>query len=199
MTNTEIILELKSSLQYLVDVKMYKDIHGKDEYYLKNQPLAWEKAKNVLTKININSLEMNILEAEYNIKERCEESIKEHGTPEAALEYLQHELNDIENMWSKYSSDSLGYGITCSGLMITWIDKNYIKLPKRKIYDFKTSKLLGNKYHEILKDVTCNCGSYDIVLKPNERSDGSYKDLVACERCDNNLGIITWNDEFKKY
>jgi hypothetical protein len=38
-------------LQALVDLKDYKDEHGKDDYYLRNQPKAWEYARQVLKDI----------------------------------------------------------------------------------------------------------------------------------------------------
>jgi len=42
------IIELGVALQTLVDLKNHKDKHGKDEYYFKQQPIAWERAKEIL-------------------------------------------------------------------------------------------------------------------------------------------------------
>jgi hypothetical protein len=39
---------LREALSNLVKLKDYKDTHGKDEYYEKNQPLAWEAARTAL-------------------------------------------------------------------------------------------------------------------------------------------------------
>jgi len=39
---------LSATLQSLVDLKDHKDKNGKDKYYLKNQPLAWDYARNIL-------------------------------------------------------------------------------------------------------------------------------------------------------
>lgn len=40
--------QLRLALQTLVNIKRHKDDKGKDEFYLREQPLAWEKAKSVL-------------------------------------------------------------------------------------------------------------------------------------------------------
>ena len=40
-----------SCLQALVALKDYKDKYGKDKYYLKNMPIAWEYAKTVLKEV----------------------------------------------------------------------------------------------------------------------------------------------------
>ena len=40
--------ELLLALYNLVNLKEHKDKHGKDEFYEKNQPKAWEFAKQVL-------------------------------------------------------------------------------------------------------------------------------------------------------
>ena len=40
--------ELESALGALVALKTHKDIRGKDEHYLRNQPAAWEQAKVAL-------------------------------------------------------------------------------------------------------------------------------------------------------
>ena len=46
------ITELKSVLEELVALKIIKDRDGKTDYYLKNQPLAWERANNLLNKLS---------------------------------------------------------------------------------------------------------------------------------------------------
>lgn len=40
----------RTILEFLVELKDCKDRFGKNEFYEKNQPLAWEKAKNFLEK-----------------------------------------------------------------------------------------------------------------------------------------------------
>jgi len=40
--------ELKAVLQLLVELKRVKDTEGKTEFYERNQPLAWERARNLL-------------------------------------------------------------------------------------------------------------------------------------------------------
>jgi len=42
------VREMEEALQELVDLKNYKDEHGKDEFYLENQPKAWKRARAVL-------------------------------------------------------------------------------------------------------------------------------------------------------
>ena len=42
--------ELLEALQNLVALKESKDKSGKDEYYLKSQPIAWENAKKAILK-----------------------------------------------------------------------------------------------------------------------------------------------------
>lgn len=43
---------IKLALIRLVELKKYKDIHGKDEYYKTNQPLAWAEAIKALGERN---------------------------------------------------------------------------------------------------------------------------------------------------
>lgn len=40
------------ALQKLVELKHWKDEHGKDEHYEECKPKAWEKAENVLSVLN---------------------------------------------------------------------------------------------------------------------------------------------------
>jgi hypothetical protein len=57
-------------------------------------------------------------EENYKISERSEDAIKTHGTIQKAIKFLKNELSEFENLWSKYSSDCLGHGITCNRLLI---------------------------------------------------------------------------------
>ena len=41
-------LEVKNALASLVDLKTHKDKYGKDDEYLKLQPIVWRKAKKAL-------------------------------------------------------------------------------------------------------------------------------------------------------
>ena len=42
--------DLLKALQELIEVKGWKDKHGKDEHYEKSQPGAWENAKDAINK-----------------------------------------------------------------------------------------------------------------------------------------------------
>lgn len=42
---------LYTALSKLVDLKLYKDIHGKDKNYLAARPQAWAQAKEVIEQI----------------------------------------------------------------------------------------------------------------------------------------------------
>jgi hypothetical protein len=66
-------------------------------------------------------------EENYTIKERSIILIKEHGTVEKALSFLNADLNEMESMWSYYSCDSLGHGITCTRLLISYLETNHPK------------------------------------------------------------------------
>ncbi len=48
---TENIQELREALENLVQLKDWKDRHGKDEHYKKHQPAAWDNARIVLSKL----------------------------------------------------------------------------------------------------------------------------------------------------
>lgn len=43
-----IVKDLEDILRKLIYLKAYKDVNGKDEYYLKEQPLAWKRAKTLM-------------------------------------------------------------------------------------------------------------------------------------------------------
>lgn len=66
---------------------------------------------------------MNKQEERYLVKERAENDVKQHGTVQKAIEHLKKELNEFEALWGKYSSDCLGYGITCTRLKISWLER----------------------------------------------------------------------------
>jgi hypothetical protein len=42
--------KLESALEELIQVKDYKDKHGKDEQYKSAQPIAWKNAREALNK-----------------------------------------------------------------------------------------------------------------------------------------------------
>jgi hypothetical protein len=44
-------------LSELIILKGYKDQHGKDKYYLYKQPKLWERAENIILKIDLASLQ----------------------------------------------------------------------------------------------------------------------------------------------
>lgn len=68
--------------------------------------------------------EMTTLEKRYNVKERAEIEVKNHGSVDKAIKYLKAELNSYSDLWSEYSCDCLGHGITCTGLLIGWLEQN---------------------------------------------------------------------------
>jgi hypothetical protein len=62
-------------------------------------------------------------EENYLVKERAETDVKEQGSVEKAIQYLKNELEEMEALWDKYSSDCLGHGITCTRLKISWLER----------------------------------------------------------------------------
>lgn len=66
---------------------------------------------------------MNKEEKRYLVKERVKEDVKEHGTIKKAINFLRQELEEMESLWSKYSSDCLGHGISCTRLKIFYLER----------------------------------------------------------------------------
>lgn len=66
-------------------------------------------------------------EIRYKVKERAENDVKEHGSVEKALTYLRAELKEMDDLWSSYSCDCLGHGITCTALKISWLERGLVK------------------------------------------------------------------------
>lgn len=62
-------------------------------------------------------------EKNYLIKQRAEADVKEHGSVQKAIEYLRAELEEMEGLWGRFSSDCLGHGITCARLKISWLER----------------------------------------------------------------------------
>ena len=62
-------------------------------------------------------------EENYLVKQRVETDVKKHGSVHKAIQYLKIELEEMELLWSKYSSDCLGHGITCTRLKISWLEQ----------------------------------------------------------------------------
>ena len=62
-------------------------------------------------------------EENYLVKERAETDVKEQGSVQKAIQYLKTELEEMEALWGKYSSDCLGHGITCTRLKISWLER----------------------------------------------------------------------------
>lgn len=69
---------------------------------------------------------MTTLEERYLVKERAENEIKEHNSAKKAIKFLELELEKMESLWGKYSSECLGHGITCTRLKIDWIKKHHL-------------------------------------------------------------------------
>ena len=71
-------------------------------------------------------MEMTKLEANYKVKERADKEVDKHGTIEKAIQYLKTELEEMEALWSEYSSDCLSQGTTCTRLLISWLERKQI-------------------------------------------------------------------------
>lgn len=65
---------------------------------------------------------MTDLEKRYIIDVRADIAILEHGSIENAISFLNSELEEYENLWSKYSCECLNHGITCDRLLINWLN-----------------------------------------------------------------------------
>jgi hypothetical protein len=66
------------------------------------------------------------IEQKYNVRERAENDIKEHGSIAKAIQYLNEKLEEMESLWGKYSCDCLGHGITCTRLKISFLEQNQL-------------------------------------------------------------------------
>jgi hypothetical protein len=69
------------------------------------------------------ALKITKLEANYLVEERANKDISIFGSIEDAIEALERELEEMESLWGKYSSDCLGHGITCTRLKISWLER----------------------------------------------------------------------------
>jgi len=69
---------LVEALERLVTVKAHKDEWGKDNFYLDNQPIAWEKAKQALSNSPVDL---------------CR---KEQAVIEAAIAWGQADMSDVD-------------------------------------------------------------------------------------------------------
>jgi hypothetical protein len=65
--------------------------------------------------------EMNRAEANYFVDVRSEKIVKEQGSIEKAIKFLQDELNSYEYLWGEFAYDCLGHAITCNRLMIGYL------------------------------------------------------------------------------
>jgi len=61
-------------------------------------------------------------EENYKVQERSIAIVEKHGTVEKALSFLKADMNQMHDLWGMYSSDCLGHGITCTGLMIDFLE-----------------------------------------------------------------------------
>jgi len=71
---------------------------------------------------------MNNLEINYKIKKRAELIVKEKGSINNDIKHIKTELSEFESMWSKYSCDCLGHGITCDRLLINYLEQDSITI-----------------------------------------------------------------------
>lgn len=69
---------------------------------------------------------MNREEKRYLVKERAENDVKEHGSVQKAIKHLKIELEEMGALWSRFSSDCLGHGITCTRLKISWLERGLV-------------------------------------------------------------------------
>lgn len=74
-----------------------------------------------------NTLEMNKSEANYLVDVRSAKYVEQYGSIDKAIKVLEAENNSYNDMWSAYSCDCLGHGITCTKLMIGWLKKLKLK------------------------------------------------------------------------
>lgn len=65
---------------------------------------------------------IKIEDKNYSIRERVQEDIKKYGSAHETMKQLKKELEEMESLWNKYSSDCLGHGITCTRLKISWLE-----------------------------------------------------------------------------
>jgi hypothetical protein len=83
----------------------------------------------MITKFKImdnSCVDISFEERRYLVKERSEKDIEKYGSAQKAIEVLISELEEMESLWSMYSSDCLGHGITCTRLKIQYIQRNYV-------------------------------------------------------------------------
>ena len=64
-------------------------------------------------------------EKRYVVHERSEADVKQHGSVKKAILFLKSELNELEALWGKYSSECLGHGIICTRLKINFLTEKY--------------------------------------------------------------------------
>lgn len=62
-------------------------------------------------------------EERYLVKQSVETNVKESGSVQKAIQHLKKELEEMEALWGKYSSECLGHGITCIRLKISWLER----------------------------------------------------------------------------
>ena len=120
---------------------------------------------------------MTELEKKYKVKERAEDAVHEHGSVEKAIKHLKTELKEWEDMWSEYSCECLGHGITCNGLLIDWLErgliqKNIMAKVRTKIELSETDLLdiVVEKYNLKKDGATIKIYKYDGGGDPREQS-----------------------------
>lgn len=70
---------------------------------------------------------MTTQEERYLVRERADADVKEHGSVANAIKHLRAELEEMESMWGRFSSECLGHGIICTKLKIAWLSTNEIE------------------------------------------------------------------------
>lgn len=68
-------------------------------------------------------MQETVVEINYKIRERSNLLIEKHGSIDNCISVLEEQLNEFEDSWSLYSSECLGHGITCTRLLINWLNR----------------------------------------------------------------------------
>lgn len=63
------------------------------------------------------------IQENYKVKERAEAYVKKYGSIPKAIDFLKREHAGFQSIWGEYSSDCLGHGITCTRLMIEYLQE----------------------------------------------------------------------------
>jgi hypothetical protein len=88
-------------------------------YNIDTNKFSKQRVKGSSTGYNINGnfvIEKNIIKIKVK-------NLSQNAQHQKAIQYLKTELEEMEALWGKYSSDCLGHGITCTRLKISWLGR----------------------------------------------------------------------------